>query len=153
MSEPQKALTVVNQPGPSKPLSSEERKQLLTRLRRNLGRSRLEVQGPSDMWPYWARINDNSEMSRLESFGFRVVVDNPKSPRYQASGFRDDGTYILGDVILMEAPIEAVKFLEEQNLETARNLVASAKQGFKEEAEKAGVPTFEVNPKVKEVSN
>ncbi len=144
------SIDVISQPGPAKPLTYEERKHLLANIRNSMGRSRLVVKGPSDMRPYWARLNDMEEMSRLESLGFRVVVDDHKKPRYKASGLRQDGTYILGDVILMEVPIEVYNILEEENLKTARDLVASAKDSFKNEAERRGVPVFEVKSKVKD---
>jgi len=144
-------IDVISQPGPAKPLTYEERKHLLANVRHNMGRSRLAVKGSSDMHPYWARSTDMEEMSRLESLGFRVVVDDHKKPRYKASGLRQDGTYIVGDVIHMEVPNEVYDILEQENLKTARNLVASAKDTFKDEAERQGVPVFEVKPKVKEV--
>ena len=145
-------INITSQPGSAKPLTTEERKHLLESLRRNLGQSRLKVEGPSDMHPYWARLNDTSEMSRLESFGFRVVVEDRVKRRYKASGLREDGTYALGDVILMEVPKEVYDFLEREILQTASNLIASAKLTFKEGAERRGVPTFDVQPKVKEVT-
>ena len=146
------SIDIISQPGPAKPLTPDERKHLLANLRNNMGKSRLAVQGPSDMHPYWARSNDMEEMSRLESLGFRVVVEDHKHLRYKASGLRQDGTYIIGDVILMEVPKEVHDILVEENHKTSKNLVASAKETFKDEANRQGVPTFEVQTKVKEVS-
>ncbi len=145
------SIDVISQPGPAKPLTSEERKHLLINLRRNMGQSRLRVVGPSDMHPYWARLHDMEEMSRLESYGFRVVVEDRANIRYRASGLRQDGTYIQGDVILMEAPKEVWDYLVKDYLSTAKSLVASAKTTFKDEANRAGVATFDVETKVKEV--
>ncbi len=146
--EPEKITT---QPGVSKPLSEEERKSLLERVRGNLGRSILEVKGPAVMYRYWARrplsAEDMQEWSRLESLGFRIVMEDPKALRYQAYGLREDGTYVIGDVILTEVPREVSDFLFAEQKKTSLNLVGSAKETFHQEAGRAGVPSFEPNRK------
>ena len=86
---------VVSQPGMSKPLTDEERKHLLDNLRNNMGQSILKVEGPKDMYAYWAcrpiGAEDQQAWSRLEALGFRVVLDSLTNPRYKANGIREDG--------------------------------------------------------------
>jgi hypothetical protein len=113
-----------------------------------MGKSRLSVKPPVGYTPYWARKNDTSEMARLDYLGFRVVREVPGVPhRYEAQGFRDDGTYVMGDVILMEIRTEDYQFFLNENSVRAEGMSEAAKAKFLADAERAGAPTFKVNRK------
>jgi len=115
-------------------------------LRQKMSRSRLSVKPPPGKTGYWARKDDEGELSRLDYLGFKIVHDDPKSPKWQANGFKQDGTYQIGDVVLLECDSDVYEFLLDENQRQADQLVSGAKESFLGEAEKYGVPTFEVNP-------
>jgi len=135
-------------PSTKKPLTVEERKELYDRLRARMSTSSLKVTAPAGMTPYWARKNDDSEMARLDYLGFRKVIEIAGQPkRYRAQGLREEGTYELGDVILMEIPTDEYEFYVTENSLRASEMASSAKEKFKEDAEKQGAPTFTVKRK------
>ena len=144
-SQPQSKIEVASAPvGPSR--SPEEKKALYQKLRARLGQSRFRVaKSAPGFTPYWARKDDAEEMSRLDVLGFRIVHDDPKSPRYQANGLKEDGTYQLGDVILMEISTDEYDFYKQDNLERAHVLAYGAKKAFINEAQGQNVPAFEVD--------
>lgn len=140
-SQPRKSL---------KEMTEEERKVAFAELRSRLSRSRIEVVGDPDNPKvyYWARKNDTEELTRLEWMGYTVVHDNPQAPKLKASGLQADGTYVIGDVILMEIDPEIKEFLDAENARRAHELVEGAKSDFVEGAQKMAeqgyrVPTFE----------
>jgi hypothetical protein len=134
------------------PEDPEARREWYRQMRERMGQSRFKVENiPAGYTIYWARKDDEIELSRLDSLGFKIVRDDPKNPRYKANGLREDGTYILGDVILMEIPTELWVFYEQDNLERARMLVEGVPKHFIEEAGKQKVPAFEVDEKHKKV--
>ncbi len=126
-------------------LSPEEKKQRFAELRERLGKSRIQAVPPpgSNLVGYWARKDDPGELSRLEYFGYVIVHDDPKAPKWKASGLKEDGTYVLGDVILMSIDQDIYDFLQERNQEQSQALMAGAKENFKQEAMKSDVPVFE----------
>lgn len=126
-----------------KDLSPEERRARYEEIRRRMRQSRIQVTGDNSKIYYWARKDDTHELSRLEWMGYEVVHDDPKNPRVTATGLREDGTYVLGDVILMHIDKEIYEFLESENARRARELVEGAKSDFVTDAQKEGVPTFE----------
>lgn len=133
------------------PKDPEARREWYRQMRERMGKSRFAVEKvPAGYTPYWARKDDEAELSRLDMYGFKIVHDDPKNPRYKANGLRDDGTYVLGDVILMEIQTEMYEFYKEENLEQARMLVEGVPQSFINEAEKQKVPAFEVDEKHKQ---
>jgi hypothetical protein len=137
---------------PGVPKDPNARKEWYRQMRERLGKSRFKVERiPSGYSVYWARKDDETELSRLDTLGFKIVRDDPKDPRYKANGLREDGTYILGDVILMEIPTEMYEFYKEDNLDRARMLVEGVPQAFIQEAEKSKVPAFEIDEKHKPV--
>lgn len=130
---------------PAKPLSDEEKRIHFAELRARMKVSRLKVDAPAGKTPYWARKEDEQELSRLDYMGFRIVHDDPKAPKWKASGAREDGTYCLGDVILMEIDTELYEFFLDEDRRQSEALVSSIKQSVVDEAEKQGVPTFSVS--------
>jgi hypothetical protein len=83
-------------------------------------------------------------MSRLEYLGYRVVKDDPKKRKWVANGAREDGTYIMGDLILMEIEADLHDALLRNNEDRARAQVGEAQEGILANADEAGVPTFSV---------
>jgi len=132
----------------AKTLTPEERKQLYAKLRERMSKSKLEIVAPAGMSAYWARKDDDTEMARLDYLGFRVVREiKGQPPRYKAQGAREDGTYVMGDVILMEISTEEYLFYKTENANRASQMASAAKNQFVEEAEKQGAPTFTVKRK------
>lgn len=133
-------------PTAEKPLTLEERAKLHEKLRARMSQSRLSVVAPLGWTAYWARKEDDSEMARLDYLGFRIVreiKDKPK--RYKAQGAREDGTYCMGDVILMEIKTEEYEFYQNEATKRASGAAEAAKEKFKDDAHKQGSPTFNVN--------
>lgn len=139
------AVVVPTSATPVKQLSDDERRKQFAQLRERMSRSRLEVTAPPGRHPYWARKQDEQELARLEWLGFTVVRDDPKAPLWKAAGLREDGTYSLGDVILMSIDEDTYQFLLEEDAQKAQNLVGSVKQSTEDEINKAGAPTFQVD--------
>lgn len=149
-------MSAVEKPKTTPVLTTEEldkaeklkKKELYEKLRLRMGTSKLSVQGPAGFTPYWARKEDDTEMARLDYLGFRVVRELEGQPkRYKAQGSRADGTYTMGDVILMEIPTEEYDFYRGENSRRAAEMASSAKAKFVEDAEKQGAPTFQVKRK------
>jgi hypothetical protein len=83
-------------------------------------------------------------MSRLDVLGFKPVVDSLKNPLWAANGRKEDGTFQLGDLILMEIDSDSYDYYLQDNIERSDALVRAAKEEFQAEAAKKGVPTFTV---------
>jgi len=138
---------------PSAVLDAEARKKRYNDLRKRMGKSRLEVNGKSGRHYLWAHRADSNELDRLDLIGFTIVREpNAKdvltgkaTPQIRAGGLREDGTYIQGDVILVDCSDEVYEFLMLETEEKSNSLQSSAKDNFVFEAEKQGVPTFEVD--------
>jgi hypothetical protein len=145
------AIKPLSAPPPAKQLSDEERRALFAELRKRLSTSLIATTPPPGMHAYWARKNDEGELSRLGALGFFIVNDEPPpNNKWKAGGHRADGTYVVGDVILMGIPEEYFQFYLDENDRQSSSMVASVKESFVSEAEKVGVPTFETKPKRKE---
>lgn len=146
---PPKAVTVPVGPDPK--LEEDRRKELKQRhdaLRARMATSKLKVIAPTGFTPYWARKDDTAEMARLDYLGFRIVKEPPDGePRFKAQGRRVDGTYVMGDVILMEIKTEEYEFYISENSSRAAAMSQAAKDKFREDAEKVGAPTFTVKRK------
>jgi hypothetical protein len=138
------AAEITNAPALSGDMTPEQRKDVLAEVRRRMKSSALTVVAPPG-WKYrWARHTDSQDIARLEFKGYRVVHENPKSPRYKtAVRLRDDGTYIVGDVILMEVPEEVWQFLREDEKERADKMVEGATEDFVNQTLSQEVPVFE----------
>jgi hypothetical protein len=109
-----------------------------------MGRSQIEVVPPAGKTGYWASLSDTHELGRLDWLGFKIVHDDPKNPAWKANGAREDGTYVVGDVILMEIDSELYEFLQQEYVEINEAQRKNAPRNFEDEAAAKGVPTFEV---------
>lgn len=129
-------------------LSEEERRKRFAELRERMSASMIAVRNPEPGRAYyWARKDDDGELSRLDLLGFRITKSDPKTTKPIANGLREDGTYQLGDVMLTDIESDIYSFFQEENVRKAQNLVSAAKEEFVAEAEKHGVPTFQAAPK------
>ena len=126
------------------PLTMEQKRQRFAELRQRMGRSQIEVTPPAGKSGYWAPLDDSREHGRLAWLGFNIVHDDPKSPAWKANGLKDDGTYIVGDVILMEIDSWIYEMLQQEYIDLSEAQRKNAKQTFKDEAERQGSPVFEV---------
>jgi len=134
------------------PRDPVERKAWYDKMRLRMGQSRIKVgKVPGGITIYWARKDDVYEMSRLDSMGFKVVRDDPKNPRFDCHGLREDGTYVMGDVILMEISTELYEFYKMDNADRARMLVEGVPQGFINNAASQDVPAFPIDEHHKRV--
>jgi hypothetical protein len=138
-------IAVSSAPATTEALTPEARRQRYAELRARMGRQMTEVTAPAGKSGYWARKDDLAEMGRLEYLGFKIVKDNPKQPAWKANGAREDGTYIIGDVILLEIDSDLYEFLLNENIERGRQAVEGASESFKIEAARQNVPTFDVS--------
>jgi hypothetical protein len=113
----------------------------------------LKVVGNPAKHYFWAHRSDSQELDRLDLIGYNIVREpnaenvlaGKAKPAVSAGGLRNDGTYVLGDVILMECDQDIYEFLMMENEERANNMLNAARDNFLIEAEKAGAPTFEVD--------
>lgn len=130
-------------------IEKERKAKLAKDLRARMSRSKLEVTAPKGWTAYWARKDDDAELGRLDYLGFRIVKESsdPTKQRYKAQGRRADGTYVMGDIILMEIPTEEWDMYQSMNDERAKGMPQAAKDRFREDAEKQGAPTFNINRK------
>jgi hypothetical protein len=134
-------------------LTAAARKTRYDELRQRMGRSRLAVEGVKGRHYLWAFKSDSSEMDRLDYLGYRItreanakdVLVGKAEPKIRANGLREDGTYVLGDVMLVDCDQEVYEFLMLDNEEKSNAQRSAAKDNFVFEAEKKGVPTFEVD--------
>src|SRR3979490_1272169 len=124
------ASTIANAPASTEGLTPEQRRQRFAELRARMGRSMTEVTAPAGKTGYWARKDDMNELGRLEYLGFVIVRDKPKQPAWKGNGAREDGTYIVGDVILMEIDSEIYDFLLNENVERGAQMIEGASTGF-----------------------
>jgi hypothetical protein len=132
---------------PAEPLTMEEKRQRFAALRQRMGRSQIEVTPPAGKSGYWAHLTDTRELGRLDWVGFKIVHDDPKDPKWKANGLKEDGTYIVGDVILMEIDTWLFEMLQQEYVDVNEAQRKNAPRVFKDEAEKQGSPVFEVgNP-------
>lgn len=138
---------------PSAALTEEQRQRRYSELRERMGKSRLEVVGKKGRHYFWGPRGDSNELDRLDLLGYKIVREpNVKDvlagkaePQIRAAGLREDGTYVLGDVILLECDEEVYEFLLLESEQKSNSQQAAAKDNFQFEAEKSGVPTFEVD--------
>lgn len=137
-------IKVASAPASTEGLTPEQRRQRFAELRARMGKSRTEVIAPAGKAGYWARKDDEHELGRLEYLGFSIVHDNPAAPAWKANGGREDGTYVVGDVILLEIDAETYDFLLNENVERGRQMIDGASDAFKDAAATQQVPTFDV---------
>lgn len=136
---------------PVAPLTPEQKKARYAELRKKFGRAKSFVGGKSGIHYFWAAKDDGSEMARLDMIGYSIVrepnakevLSGTKKPEIDAAGLREDGTYCLGDTILMCCPQDVYEFSLLDVEERFEVMKRSAKENFLTEAEKAGAPTFQ----------
>jgi len=129
----------------STPLTLAEKKIRFAELRKSMGKSQIEVTPPAGKTGLWARKGDTRELSRLEWLGYHIVHDDPKKQAWRASGLQQDGTYVVGDVILLEIDTWIYEMIQEDYQERSEAQRTNAKASFKEDAERQGAPVFEVS--------
>lgn len=134
-------------------LSVEEKKE---RYRKLSQRARFAdqslVKGETHMHYFWANKFDDPELIRLEGLGYTIVKEpNVKEvlagkakAKIQAAGLKEDGTYVRGDLILMQIPQEDYEFFLLDIEQRHEEGMASVKTEFMDAAAQAGAPTFEV---------
>jgi hypothetical protein len=138
----------------AKPLSmlnTDEKRIRYAQLRRKMGRSRLQVDGDPNIHYFWAGLEDRHEMARLEGLGYTLVREpnaaeilaGNGTPKISANGLQADGTYVVGDVVLMQVDRETYEFIELANSERHDELASGAQRDFRAEAEKLAVPVFD----------
>jgi hypothetical protein len=146
-----KPPTGIESAPPAAPLSAEEKAKRYAAYRKATASSRYAVKGKPGLHYFWAAKEDSAEMTRLDIIGY-IIVREPNAtdilagkakPVIQASGLREDGTYTIGDVILTSCPEETYEFALLDIDERHNEMRNAAKENFKTEAEKAGVPVFE----------
>lgn len=152
----QSNVAVIEDPQLRERAEQAARKKRYAELRERLGKSKLEVIGLPGIHYFWA-LNDSSEMARLDIQGYRIVREpnaeavlaGKATPKVKASGLRQDGTYVVGDVILTEVEEEVYEFIQLDIAERHEQLVEGGKADFIMEAEKKGIPTFETTGRKK----
>lgn len=141
---------VIGSAAVSETASQEQIDKRYEEYRRRTGRSRFEVSGKEGIHYLWAPRDDSSEMTRLEMEGFELtrepkaeeVLSGKARPQIKAGGLRQDGTYVIGDVILVQCSEENYQFHLRDVTERMEAAKKAAKDNFLIEAEKAGAPTF-----------
>lgn len=148
---------VVKSAKPIGEMTPEERKRRLAELRDKLGKNRLEVKGDPNLHYTFQDVTDRKIITWLESLGYWIVrekdpdkiLKGEAKASIEASGLQLDGTYVIGDVILMACPQEVWELIQLDIEERMTALVTGAEENFRQEAEKQGVPTFTPVPKGK----
>lgn len=150
MSDATQVTTVVESAPAATPLSKEERQARYEKYRKAAASSRFAVKGLPRIHYFWAPKDDSSEMTRLDIIGYQItrepnaadVLSGKAKPKITASGLRQDGTYVIGDVVLAQCPEETYEFALMDIEDRHEAMKRAAKENFISEAEKAGVPTF-----------
>lgn len=135
-------------------LSPEERRERYAQLRGKMGRSRIAVESPEGITAIWASKNDEDERSRMDWMGFKLVREDMKAGakrRFQASGLKEDGTYVIGDVILMEIDTESYELMKQIEVDDFEQMRSNIPQEFITKANEAKALAFEVNEKNEKV--
>lgn len=132
-------------------LTPAERKQRYKLLRERMGESKLKVKGDPSKHYFWAHKDDGASIIELESKEYEIVrepnpaavLDGKEKPKIIANGLKKDGTYIVGDVILMQCPLEVYEYLMLYQDDQMSEMKRAVKDDFKAESERVGAPTFE----------
>lgn len=132
-------------------LSKAERKARYAEYQKKLGRSKLEVKGGDPNRHYfWGPKDDDGELVRLDGLDYRIekcpdavnVMAGKAKPPFEAAGLREDGTWCIGDVILMSCPLEVYEFHLLDVEERSEAQISASVENFKVTAEQQGIPTF-----------
>ena len=141
---------------PLSQLSVEEKKKRWKELSRTARYAdQTSVHGEPHMHYFWANKTDEPELIRLQTLGYTFVKEpNPADvlagkakAKITAAGLKEDGTYVRGDVILMQVPQEDYEFFLLDIEQRHEENMLSVKTEFLDSAAQAGAPTFEVSKK------
>lgn len=155
-------MSTINTPALTAEQERAARKARYDAYRKKLGQPKLAVtpvslKGKHFFWApnpgTWK--GDDSEMVRLDTLGYAFV----KEPKVKeilsgkevpdrlviAGGLREDGTYVIGDVILTFCDQEVYEFHLLDVEEKSDQLINGAQEDFKTEAARQGVPVFETS--------
>lgn len=138
----------------SKPLellSTPEKRRRYQQLKDKMHRSKLKVDGKLGVHYFWAGLEDRNEMARLEGLGYSIVREPNASEvlagkataSINANGLKEDGTFVVGDVILTSCSQEDYEMIMLANSERHEELATGATRDFKAEAEQHAVPVFD----------
>lgn len=134
-------------------LSPSDRRKRYDELRTRMGQGILDVKSPPGVRAIWAMCKGDHgelEMSRLDFLGFKIVKEDMKPgalKRFTASGLKADGTYVVGDVTLMEIDEEVYNLMKEIELDIFDELRRGIPAQFVDKAKGQGSPVFEVDEK------
>jgi hypothetical protein len=144
---PDPTISVASAAPAKAPLTKEQKAKRFAELRQRMGRSLLKVDlAPAGRTPYWARKDDANELARLEALGFSIVHDSdPKALLWKAPGRREDGTFVVGDVILMSIESDLYEEYLAYNAELQTKMISAGAEDFKEQARQRDVPVFETS--------
>lgn len=118
------------------------KKKALAIVRERLKQSRLAVQGGDPNREYYWAATYAEELSRYQALGWEVVKGDTGRKLKTRGGPREDGTHVIGDVILCSMPrIEFEAYLE-LNWENALAMAQGYQQEFIDKASEMGVPAF-----------
>jgi hypothetical protein len=136
---------------PLEAMNAEEKRARYKLLKSKMGRSRLAVEGKKELHYFWAGLEDQHEMARLEGLGYFIVREpnaadvmaGKTKGQINANGLRSDGTYVVGDVILTACPLEVYEFIMLANSERHEEMALGAQRDFQTEATQLAVPVFD----------
>jgi len=130
-------------------LTPEERAARYEELRKRSAISRIYAKARNPAIEVrWVRKDDLNDIALHEYWGFKIAREpNPKAPKEKrrfdtAVPPRDDGTYVCGDVILMEIAKDDYDFYLNQNRAIANSMISDGQRAFRDEAEKLDVATY-----------
>jgi hypothetical protein len=130
-------------------MSKDERAAKYADMRRRLSQSRIAVTPPPGRACRWARRDDQNDISLHEWWGFTIsrepdITVPPEKRRFKTGlNPQADGSYVLGDVILMDIDEEMYEMYKEEAVERGRAQAGMSKEAFKNKAAETGVPTFD----------
>lgn len=149
MTTPNTLVPVKTAMKPIAEMSREERLAFWRKYSSQNTSSKLTVKGEDGIHYLWAPKDDESELIRLDGLGYIIVKVDPKASsetrKVKAAGMKQDGTFSIGDVILMQCPEELYQLHLLDVEMRAEQLRDGAISDFRIEQEKRGVPTFETS--------
>lgn len=135
-----------------KPLTDAERKARWAELRNRPLRSSIYARcWNKDIYVRWVRKDDPNDISFHQGMGFKIVVEHPmpNTPNKRrfdsATPPNDEGHYVNGDVILMEAPKVDYDFYCNEAVELSRRRLEDGKDRFMNDARRMGITAFNKN--------
>lgn len=142
---------------PLKDLTPAEKQARYRELRKRVRQSsdQSAVKGKAEVHYFWANKTDDPELIRLQSLGYTFVREAAPAEvlagkgqaAVEAAGLQPDGTYVRGDLILMQIPQEEYEFFLLDTEQRHEEHMGSIQEEFITEAEKVGAPTFTVDRK------